>query len=100
FLSASSRSQAIERGRSSPPPDIILLDIMMPGMDGYEVCRTLKADDCTRHIAVVFVTSMSEMEDETRGLELGAVDYLTKPIRPPIVKARVRNHLELKLAKE
>ncbi len=100
ILAARSGSQAIERARSSPQPDIILLDIMMPGMDGYEVCRALKADDCTRHIAVVFVTSMSEMEDETRGLELGAVDYLTKPIRPTIVKARVRNHLELKLAKE
>lgn len=81
-------------------PDLILLDIMMPGMDGYEVCRRLKADKGLKNIPVIFVTAMGEVEDETRGLELGAIDYLTKPVSPPIVKARVRNHLELKLAKE
>lgn len=82
------------------PPDLILLDILMPGMDGYEVCRRLKANAKTRSIPIVFVTSMNETEDETKGLELGAIDYLTKPVSPAIVLARVKNHLELKLAKE
>ncbi|QWV92297.1 diguanylate cyclase [Geomonas oryzisoli] len=77
-------------------PDLVLLDVMMPDMDGYEVCRTLKQDPATAGLPVVFVTAMGNDEDETRGLELGAIDYLTKPIRPPIVLARVRNHVELK----
>ena len=81
-------------------PDLILLDIMMPEMDGYEVCRRLKADPATKDIPVVFVTAMGEVDDETKGLALGAIDYLIKPISPPIVQARVKNHLELKLAKE
>ena len=68
---------------------------MMPGMDGYEVCRRLKANPATRDIPVIFVTAMSEVEDETRGLELGGVDYVTKPISAPIVKARVKTHLAL-----
>lgn len=77
------------------PPDIILLDIMMPGIDGYEVCRRLKADYTTRHIPVIFITAKIDVEDELQGLELGAVDYITKPISPPIVQARVRTHLAL-----
>lgn len=77
-------------------PDLILLDIVMPQMDGYEVCDRLKADPRTRTIPVIFVTAMDLEEDETKGLALGAIDYITKPIRPPIVRARVRNHLELK----
>jgi diguanylate cyclase (GGDEF)-like protein len=77
-------------------PDLILLDIVMPEMDGYEVCARLKADPRTRTIPVIFVTAMDLEEDETKGLALGAIDYITKPIRPPIVRARVRNHLELK----
>ena len=77
------------------PPDIILLDIVMPEMDGYEVCRQLKADYITRHIPIVFVTAKIEVEDELKGLELGAVDYITKPISPPVVLARVRTHLAL-----
>jgi two-component system, sensor histidine kinase and response regulator len=81
-------------------PDLILLDIMMPEMDGYEVCRRLKADPATRDIPVIFVTAMDQEEDEARGLTLGAIDYLTKPINPPIVRIRVKNHLELKLARE
>ncbi|MBF0525675.1 MAG: response regulator, partial [Deltaproteobacteria bacterium] len=85
---------------ASAPPDLILLDIMMPGMDGYEVCRRLKADDRSRDIPVIFITAMGESEDETKGLELGAIDYLTKPINPAIVQARVKNHLQLKLAQE
>ena len=78
------------------PPDLILLDIMMPGMDGYEVCSRLKASPRTRDIPIVFLTAMTEEQDEARGLELGAVDYITKPFSPALVKARVRNQLELK----
>jgi len=81
-------------------PDLILLDIMMPEMDGYEVCSLLKADPLTAGIPVIFVTAMGEEEDETRGLDAGAIDYLTKPISPPIVRARVRNHLELKQGRD
>jgi sigma-B regulation protein RsbU (phosphoserine phosphatase) len=72
----------------------------MPGMDGYGVCSRLKSDAKTQDIPVIFVTSMSEVEDETKGLETGAIDYITKPISPAIVKARVKNHLELKEARE
>ena len=77
-------------------PDLILLDIMMPGMDGYEVCRRLKAAPETTDIPVIFVTALGQEADEARGLEAGAIDYIVKPISPPIVKARVHNHLKLK----
>ena len=86
--------RALKIAFAAEPPDLVLLDVMMPGMDGYEVCKRLKANPGTRHIPVIFVTAMSEVEDETKGLELGAVDYITKPISPPIVKARVKAHLE------
>jgi putative two-component system response regulator len=76
-------------------PDLILLDIMMPGISGYEVCQRLKRNSDTRGIPIIFVTAMGEMEDEKKGLELGAVDYITKPISPAIVLARVRTHLAL-----
>lgn len=79
----------------SEPPDIILLDIMMPGVDGYEVCRRLKANIATRKIPVIFLTAKTEVKDEKKGLELGAVDYITKPISLPIVQARVKTHLSL-----
>jgi serine phosphatase RsbU (regulator of sigma subunit) len=92
--------KAVKIAGSENPPDIILLDIMMPGMDGYEVCRRLKSEVKTQDIPVIFVTSMREVEDETKGLEVGAIDYITKPISPAIVKARVKNHLELKEARE
>ena len=92
--------KALKIAGTEKPPDIILLDIMMPGMDGYEVCRRLKSDAKTRDIPVIFITSMSEVEDETKGLELGAIDYITKPIRSPIVQARVKSHIELKAARE
>ncbi|MCP4697049.1 MAG: response regulator [Gammaproteobacteria bacterium] len=85
---------------SAKQPDLILLDIMMPEMDGYEVCACLKTDKNTRDIPVIFVTAMREEKDETKGLELGAVDYITKPVRQAILKARVKNHLNLKLAHE
>ena len=77
-------------------PDLILLDIMMPDMDGYEVCKKLKEDENTENIPVIFVTAMTGEEDEAKGFALGAVDYITKPINPDLVRARVRNHLELK----
>jgi len=76
-------------------PDLILLDIMMPGISGYEVCQRLKRNSDTKSIPIIFVTAMSELEDEKKGLELGAVDYITKPISPAIVLARVRTHLAL-----
>jgi putative two-component system response regulator len=78
-----------------PQPDLILLDIMMPEIDGYEVCRRLKAQLNTRHIPIIFVTAKIAPEDEAQGLELGAVDYITKPISPAVVRQRVRVHLAL-----
>ncbi|MFC1814573.1 two-component system response regulator [Thermodesulfobacteriota bacterium] len=77
-------------------PDLILLDIMMPGMDGYEVCENLKKNEDTRKIPIIFLTAMAEEQDEARGLNLGAVDYITKPFSPELVKSRIRNQLELK----
>lgn len=76
-------------------PDIILLDIMMPEMDGYTVCMRLKRDLHTKNIPVIFVTAMDDVTDEARGFELGAVDYITKPVSPPVVRARVKTHLNL-----
>jgi len=93
---ASNGEKALKIAASENPPDLILLDIMMPGMDGYEVCTRLKADATTRDIPVIFLTAKAEIEDEKHGLELGAVDYITKPISPPIVLARVKTHLTLK----
>jgi putative two-component system response regulator len=81
-------------------PDLILLDIMMPGIDGYEVCKRLKEDENTRNIPVIFLTAMVEEQDEAKGLALGAVDYITKPFSPELVKSRVRNQLELKLHRD
>jgi putative two-component system response regulator len=81
-------------------PALILLDVMMPDMDGYTVCRQLKADPLTESIPVIFVTSLSTVSDETAGFAVGAVDYITKPVSPPIVKARVRTHLSLVSAKQ
>lgn len=77
-------------------PDLILLDIMMPIMDGFEVCRRLKADEALRNIPVIFITALGQAEEESEGLRLGAVDYITKPFNPALVRLRVRNHLELK----
>ena len=88
--------KALRIAAGENPPDLILLDIMMPGMDGYEVCRRLKAVEATRDIPVIFLTAKSETGDETLGLSLGAVDYITKPISPPIVLARVKTHLKVK----
>jgi len=92
------RALAIAAGQ--PRPDLILLDIMMPGMDGYEVCERLKVDPHTADIPVIFLTAKVQVEDEEFGLRLGAVDYITKPISPPIVLARVETHLTLKRARQ
>lgn len=81
-------------------PDLILLDVMMPGMDGYEVCRKLQENPATQDIPIIFVTAKTEVADETNGLELGAVDYLAKPISPPIVLARVRTQLALRRSRK
>ncbi|MBE0494559.1 MAG: diguanylate cyclase [Thiomicrospira sp.] len=94
---ATSGQKAIEIANSDNPPDLVLLDIMMPEIDGYEVCRELKSNPKISGIPVIFVTSLNEVDEEERGLNLGAVDYITKPFHLPIVKARVRNHLSLKL---
>ncbi|MCI0666440.1 MAG: two-component system response regulator [Methylococcaceae bacterium] len=88
-------TKALEIAKAGIPPDLILLDIMMPGMDGYEVCRRLKSDFATRRIPVIFVTAMDDIDDEARGFELGAVDYITKPVSPAIVQARVETQLAL-----
>ena len=93
---ANGGERALKLAAMQPQPDLILLDIMMPVMDGYEVCRRLKSDAATRDIPVVFLTAKADVEDEKRGLELGAVDYITKPISPPVVLARVKIHLALK----
>ena len=89
-------AKGLEIARNLPQPDIILLDIMMPGMDGYEVCRRLKSEPATEHIPVVFITALDQTGHETTGLELGAVDYIRKPFEPLVVRARVNNHLRLK----
>lgn len=81
-------------------PDLVLLDVMMPGIDGYGVCRQLKADEKTRDIPVIFVTAKEGVQDETEGFGVGGVDYITKPVSPPVVRARVKNHLELKQARQ
>jgi sigma-B regulation protein RsbU (phosphoserine phosphatase) len=92
---ATSGEKALKIAFSDNPPDLILLDIMMPEMDGHEVCRRLKADVKAREIPVIFLTAMSEAEDEEKGLKLGAVDYITKPVSPPIALARIYTHITM-----
>lgn len=92
--------KALERAANPCPPDLILLDVVMPGMDGYEVCHRLKRDNHTRDIPVIFTTIRDEEQDETRGFEAGAVDYIGKPLRASILKARIKTHLELKRHRE
>jgi putative two-component system response regulator len=82
------------------PPDLVLLDIMMPKMDGFEVCTCLKDDPSTTHVPVIFITAKSEVEDEERGFALGAADFIHKPISPPIVASRVRTHLKIKFMQD
>ena len=93
---ANNGETALRIATSDYPPDLILLDIMMPGMDGYEVCQRLKADPRSRDICVIFLTVKSEVDDERKGFKLGAVDYITKPISQPILQERIKTHLALK----
>jgi putative two-component system response regulator len=95
---ANSGARALALATADPRPDLVLLDIMMPEMDGYEVCRRLKADAATQDIPVIFLTAKVEIEDEQQGFDVGAVDYITNPISPPIVLARVKTQLSLKAA--
>ncbi len=97
---ANSGERCLKVAHADARPDLILLDVMMPEMDGYETCRQLKADAKTRDIPIIFLTAKSEVDDETKGLELGAVDYITKPISPPIVLARIKTHLGMKLMQD
>ncbi|MBY0238918.1 MAG: two-component system response regulator [Burkholderiaceae bacterium] len=92
--------RALKIAHSDNRPDLVLLDIMMPDMDGYEVCRRLKKDPATADIPVIFLTAKSQVEDEQAGFSLGAVDYITKPVSPPILMARVRTHLQLKASSD
>ncbi len=95
-LAATNGERALKIATMDPSPDLVLLDIMMPGMDGYEVCTRLKAAQKTENIPVLFVTALTSNENEAKGLELGALDYITKPVNPALVMARVKNHLKLK----
>ena len=94
LLFATDGARALQVAREQQP-QLILLDIMMPGMDGYAVCRALKADAATASIPVIFITALNDSQDETAGFDVGGVDYLTKPVSPPVVRARVRTHLSL-----
>jgi putative two-component system response regulator len=93
---AKSSEEALERLQATPPPDIALLDVMMPGIDGFELCRRMKADKRTADIPVIFITALGQPHDEARGFEIGAVDYIEKPISPPLVLARVQTHWALR----
>ncbi len=91
---------ALRLANAEPQPDIILLDVIMPGLNGYDVCKALKDNDRTHNIPIIFISSQSETKDEEVGLELGAVDYISKPFRAPLVKRRVANQLELKVHRD
>lgn len=97
---AGSGARALKVAAAPPAPDLILLDLVMPDMDGYEVLERLRRDPATREVPVIFLTAQNAEEEEWKGLELGAVDYITKPIRPAILLSRVRTHLELKQARD
>nr|WP_315478645.1 two-component system response regulator [uncultured Rhodoferax sp.] len=90
--------KALKLARAEDPPDLILLDIMMPGLSGYDVCKILKDDPATQHIPIIFLTAMTAAEEEKKGLEMGAVDFITKPVNPPIMLARVSTQLQVKAA--
>ena len=97
---ATSGAKALELIKVAPAPDLVLLDVMMPEMDGYEVCTRLKADPSTRDIPVIFLTALTEATDETKGFGVGAVDYIHKPFSPAVVMARVHTHLNLRETRE
>jgi PleD family two-component response regulator len=96
---ATDSATAIEIATSTKP-DMVLLDVMMPGLNGYEICTRLKEDDRTKDIPIIFITGIGDVEAETKGLKLGAVDYITKPFNPEPVRARVSTHIKLKAAQE
>src|SRR5271155_510807 len=97
---ATNGAKALELAASQPVPDLILLDVVMPEMDGFEVCTRLKADPKTKDIPVIFLTGQTEIEDETRGFEVGGVDYIHKPFSHAVVQARVNTHLNLRGIRE
>lgn len=94
-LAAVNGKKALHIAQGQPRPDIILLDLMMPDMDGYQVCKILKSNPLTKEIPVIFVTALNEIENEAKGFDVGAVDYIIKPIRAAIVQARLNLHLTL-----
>jgi diguanylate cyclase (GGDEF)-like protein len=96
ILVATSGAAALEIAQSAEPPDLILLDVEIPGMDGYAICQMLKENTTTRSIPIIFVTAVEGSQAETKGFELGAVDYITKPYSTPVVRARVKTHVQLK----
>lgn len=95
IIAATSAAKALELAAKAPVPDLIILDVVMPEMDGYEVCTRLKANPLTQGILVVFVTALNEVGNEAKGFEFGAVDYISKPFNPVVVKARIKSHLAL-----
>ncbi|RRJ85439.1 PleD family two-component system response regulator [Aestuariirhabdus litorea] len=95
-IAVAKSGEAALRAVEADMPDLILLDVVMPGIDGTEVCRRLQSEPGTRHIPIIFITAKSSVESEAEGLELGAVDYITKPFNPAVVRARVANHIRLK----
>lgn len=97
IMAATSAEQALTAIHSAAPPDLVLLDVMMPDVDGFEICRRIKADPASSALPVIFVTAMDDRAEEAKGLALGAVDYITKPIVPAIVRARVKTHIELRM---
>ncbi len=99
-LFAKDGKTGIKIASSTSRPDLILLDIIMPDLDGYQVIKLLKSDEYTNKIPVIFITAKGLEEDEAKGFELGAVDYITKPFKPVVVKARIKSHLELKRHRE
>ncbi|HCY87380.1 MAG TPA: response regulator [Desulfobacteraceae bacterium] len=95
IIAAKSGPQALKAAAGPNPPDLILMDIIMPDMDGYEVCKHLKDNEKTQHIPVIFVTAISEAMDKAKAFDMGGVDYVTKPFTPSAVKARIRTHIQL-----
>ena len=92
---AKSGEKALEIAQQTPMPDLILLDVMMPGMNGFEVCEALKSNPATQSTPVIFLTALNEVADETKGFQVGGADFIVKPFNPDIVKARIKTHLEL-----
>ncbi len=97
---AKNGEKAIELANATEKPNLILLDVVMPGMSGFEVCAQLKSDDSTKNIPVIFITALNESADETKGFSVGGADFISKPFHPEVVLARIQTHIELQAAKE